>query len=136
MTDTSNPWIWEFSTLDGATVYDTTEYWDLGALKAAVDASFDDYTWEEVARRGIFGTSVLVNRGGRYVDTGHWVYRRPDVLPPWFPGEPGSRWRDADGDVWTHGDGGHVYMDHRPDEPASPEIVQRKYGPMTPVDGA
>lgn len=71
------PWIWEYSTPDGATVYDVTEYWDLDALKAAVDASFSDYTWEEVERRGIRGTSVLVKRNGRYVDTGHWVHRKP-----------------------------------------------------------
>lgn len=86
MNDTTNPWIWEFSTLDGATVYDTTEYWDLDALKAAVDASFTDYTWEEVERRGIFGTSVLVEQGGRWVDTGHWVYRKPKTVPTAMPG--------------------------------------------------
>lgn len=68
--------VWEYSTLDGATVYDTTVFWDLPALKKAVDVSFDDYTWEEVERRGIRGTSVLVKRNGRYADTGHWVYRK------------------------------------------------------------
>lgn len=70
-------WVWEYSTLDGATVYDTEVFWDLPALKKAVHVSFDDYVWEEVARRGIYGTSVLVKRGGRYVDTGHWAYRKP-----------------------------------------------------------
>lgn len=70
-------WVWEYGTRDGATVYDTTVFWDLPALKKAVDASFADYTWEEVERRGIYGTSVLVKRNGGYVDTGHWVYRRP-----------------------------------------------------------
>ena len=134
---TIEAWIWEYSTLDGITVYDTTEYWSLAAVKAAVDASFNGYVWEEVERRGIRGTSVLVKQSsGRYVDRGHWVYRRPEVLPPWFPGVPGSRWRDSDGDVWTHGDDGHVYMGRRPGEPATPELVHRKYGPMTPIGGA
>ena len=76
MTDTSNVWIWECSSLDGIDVYDTTEYWDLATLKNAVDASFADFIWEEVERRGIKGTSVLVKQNGRYVDTGHWVYRK------------------------------------------------------------
>lgn len=73
----SQAWIWEYSTLNGRTVYDTTEYWDLTALKAAVDDSFADYVYEEVERRGIRGTSVLVNISGdgRYQDTGHWIYR-------------------------------------------------------------
>ena len=73
----SQPWIWEFGTRDGKTVYDVTEFWDLPAVKAAVDASFADYVYEEVERRGIRGTSVLVNLSGdgRYQDTGHWVYR-------------------------------------------------------------
>lgn len=75
------PWVWEYSTLDGATVYDTEVFWDLESLKKAVDASFADYTWEEVERRGVYGTSVLVNRNGRYVDTGHWAYRRPRSHP-------------------------------------------------------
>lgn len=70
------PWVWEYGTLDGVTVYDTEVFWDLGSLKKAVDASFSDYVWEEVERRGMYGTSVLVNRNGRYVDTGHWVYRK------------------------------------------------------------
>jgi hypothetical protein len=47
------PWVWEYSTLDGATVYDTTVFWDLPALKKAVDNSFADYTWEEVERRDL-----------------------------------------------------------------------------------
>jgi len=138
MTDTkpADVWIWEYSTRDGVTL-DSTEYRDLDSAKAAVDASFNDYVWEEVERRGIRGTSVLVKQSsGRYVDMGHWVYRRPEVPPPWFPGVPGSRWRDSDGDVWTHGDDGHVYMGRRPGEPATPELVHRKYGPMTPVGGA
>lgn len=72
-------WIWEYSTLDGATVYDATVFWDLPALKKSVHASFEDYVWEEVERRGMYGTSVLVKRNGRYVDTGHWVYRKPAI---------------------------------------------------------
>lgn len=136
-TKPADVWVWEYSTLDGGTVYDTTEYPDLAAVKTAVAASFSDYTWEEVERRGIRGTSVLVKQSsGRYVDTGHWVYLRPGVLPPWFPGEPGSRWRDVDGDVWTHDDDGYVYMDRWPGEPGSPELVHRKYGPMTLLGGA
>lgn len=73
------PWIWEFGTRDGKTVYDTAEFWDLPALKAAVAASFADYVYEEVERRGIRGTSILVNLSGneRYQDTGHWIYRMP-----------------------------------------------------------
>lgn len=74
-------WVWEYSTLDGATVYDTEVFWDLESLKKAVHVSFDDYAWEEVERRGIRGTSVLVSRYGRYVDTGHWVYRKPTTIP-------------------------------------------------------
>jgi len=74
------PWVWEYSTLDGATVYDTTAFWNLPALKKAVDNSFADYTWEEVERREIRGTSVLVNHNGRHVDTGHWVYRKPQEV--------------------------------------------------------
>lgn len=72
-------WVWEYSTLDGATVYDTEVFWDLESLKKAVHASFADYVWEEVARRGMYGTSMLVKRNGRYVDTGHWVYRKPEA---------------------------------------------------------
>lgn len=73
----SQPWVWEFGTRDGRTVYDTTEFWDLPALKAAVEASFADYMYEEIERHGIRGTSVLVNVNGdgRYQDTGHWIYR-------------------------------------------------------------
>lgn len=71
-------WVWEYGTRDGRTVHNATEYWELPALKAAVDASFTDYAWEEVERRGIRGTSVLVKTSGRrYEDTGHWVYRKP-----------------------------------------------------------
>ncbi|ACU71895.1 hypothetical protein Caci_2986 [Catenulispora acidiphila DSM 44928] len=74
------PWVWEYSTLDGATVYDTEVFWDLESLKKAVDVCFSDYTWEEVERRKIRGTSILVNRNGRYVDTGHWAYRKPQAV--------------------------------------------------------
>lgn len=73
------PWVWEYSTLDGATVYDTTVFWDLESLKKAVHASFEDYTWDEVERRGIYGTLVLVKRNGQYVDTGHWVYCKQEA---------------------------------------------------------
>lgn len=137
MTDTSNPWIWEYSSLDGIDVYTADEFPDLATVKAAVDASFADYVWEEVERRGIRGTAILVggHSGGRYVDLGNWVYRRPEVLPPWFPGKPGSEWRDVDGDIWKHGDDGYVYMARRPGEAASSEIVHRRYGPMTLVGG-
>jgi len=83
MSDTkpAEVWVWEYSSLNGITVYSATEYADLAAAKAAVDASFSDYTWEEVERRGIRGTSVLVKQNGRYVDTGHWVYRKPQFVP-------------------------------------------------------
>lgn len=70
-------WIWEYSTRDGSTVYDATEHPDLQELKKLIDDCFADYVYEEVERRGIRGTSVLVNHYGRYVDTGHWIYRKP-----------------------------------------------------------
>lgn len=136
MTVTTNPWIWEYGSPDGITVYNTTEFDTLNDLKKAVAASFSDYTWEEVERRGIRGTSILVGNGrGGYEDLGNWAYRRPEVLPPWFPGKPGSQWRDVDGDIWTHREDGYVYMDRRPNERASHEIVHRKYGPMMLVGG-
>lgn len=135
MTDTTNAWIWEYGPTDGIGEHDATEYSDLAVLKKDVEASFADYTWEEVERRGIYGTSVLVKQNGRYTDTGHWVYRKPTVTLPWFPGEPGSQWRDVDGDVWTNGDDGYVYMGRRPCERGSPDLVHRKYGPMTLLGG-
>lgn len=89
---TTGMWVWEYAALAGEAICDVATASDLDELKKQIAESFPDHTWEEVERRGIRGTSILVGHGnGRYVDTGHWVYRRPanegdvktlaDVLP-------------------------------------------------------
>lgn len=77
--EASAPWIWEYAHLDGSDLITVmAKKDDLAELKRLIAKSFSDYTWEEVERRGIYGTSVLVKRNGRYVDTGHWVYRKQE----------------------------------------------------------
>lgn len=52
--------------------------------------------------------------------------------PASFPGTPGSRWRDADGDMWVLADDGKLRMTNRS---TTPDDVKRLYGPMTRVGG-
>jgi hypothetical protein len=132
MTDTkpADVWIWEYGTRDGSTVHTADEFPTLDELKKTVADCFTDYTWEEVERRGIRGTSILVNQYGRYKDTGHWVYRKPQG--PVFPGTPGSRWRDADGDMWMLGDDGFMRLTYKR---TAPDEVAKTFGPMTLAGG-
>ncbi len=75
-------WVWEYAAHVGNAICDVATASDLGELKKQIAESFPDHTWEEVERRGIRGTSILVGYGnGRYADTGHWVYRRPAIDP-------------------------------------------------------
>lgn len=50
-----------------------------------------------------------------------------------FPGVPGDRWRDSDGDVWVLCDDGRMRQTHKN---TAPEDVERVYGPMTRMGGA
>ena len=49
-----------------------------------------------------------------------------------FPGQPGSRWRDADGHEWIHSGAGFVHMTYK--QPTAERIAEI-YGPMTRVGG-
>ncbi|ACU71900.1 hypothetical protein Caci_2991 [Catenulispora acidiphila DSM 44928] len=59
--------------------------------------------------------------------------RLDDQAVPEFPGRPGSRWRDADGDAWMLGDDGVMRMTNTPSDPNDVAVA---YGPMTRAGGA
>lgn len=49
-----------------------------------------------------------------------------------FPGVPGSRWRDGDGDIWVHGADGRMWLTgHQGHDNNTPEEAERFHGPMT-----
>jgi hypothetical protein len=52
-----------------------------------------------------------------------------------FPGQPGSRWRDDEGDLWIHGDDGRMWAVNELEEPDDPDALEQHLGPMAPVGG-
>jgi hypothetical protein len=74
-------------------------------------------------------------QANRYADwTCEGAGEKPLPKPPTaFPGEPGSMWRDSDGDVWALCDDGRMRQTH---SNTAPEDVERVYGPMTRIGGA
>jgi len=132
MTDAipADVWVWEYSTPDGRIVH-ATEFPTRDDLDRAVGDCFTDYTWEDVERRGIRGSAIFMSHYGRHEDTGHWVYRK-QANTATFPGAPGSRWRDADGDMWMLGDDGFMRMTRKR---TAPDEVAKTFGPMTRVGG-
>ena len=55
--------------------------------------------------------------------------------PNTFPGRPGSRWRDADGDTWMFGDDGRMWMLAYGTVPRETANLDDNYGPMTREGG-
>ena len=92
-------WVWEFLSKETGSVllqdvFDELE--GVEELKALVGSCFSDFQWEEIQRRGIRGSVILVNRNGRYEDTGHWVFPWPQPLArPVLPRSPRTKaaWR-------------------------------------------
>jgi hypothetical protein len=62
--------------------------------------------------------------------------RQADAARAEFPGKPGDRWRDSDGDVWTLCSDGRMRQTPSTTAPEAPENVKRVFGPMTRVGGA
>lgn len=52
-----------------------------------------------------------------------------------YPGRPGSRWRDIDGDMWIHGDDGRMWSVNEAEEPDEPAELDSHDGPMTSAGG-
>lgn len=66
-----------------------------------------------------FWRQVLIELGAREV-------------PPQYPNVPGSRWRDADGDIWILADDGRMYAAGCT---LGPNDVAESYGPLTRAGG-
>jgi hypothetical protein len=98
MSTSGNPtaWVWEFLDKGSGTVLCQDVYNEeadaLGGvegMKALIGACFTDFQLEEVERRGIRGSVILVKRYGAYEDTGHWIFPWPQ--PPVRPAVPRHR---------------------------------------------
>ena len=92
-------WVWEFLSKETGNVLLQDVFDEVDGvqdMKEIVAMCFSDFQWEEVQRRGINGAVVLVNRNGRYEDTGHWVFSWPQPLAkPVRPRRqhPAATWR-------------------------------------------
>lgn len=67
-------WVWEYVDRDGAVLF-TERYGSLCEVKAIIDECFSDYRFEEIERRGIWGTAVAVYGHEGYRNSRHWIYR-------------------------------------------------------------
>lgn len=77
MTSQDGPWIWEFRNNASGYVLTTEEFESREAARDMIDACFTSYRWFQVDRGGVTGEVVLVEQHGQFVDTGHWIYPKP-----------------------------------------------------------